>query len=395
MTSDRQQSDTTLISVGLASDSVDPQESLAFHAESPVDSLLALREAPGQHPCEIVMPAGLLESNERARFLEAARCIRADVQLRVLENESIAFENGKAPAAATADLAPVPDVRTLEDILTGGDPTECLLEAARVRTQDDTLRFSSENEPSDDTTPSAARAPVERLGHRFGWLIGDATDQATLTHEASILAPWLALVEQQRQLRLAAFTDSLTGAWSRRYLDRFLPAALARARAMRVTVTVMLFDIDDFKSYNDRYGHAAGDEILRESVRLLQSVIRPTDRVCRLGGDEFVVVFDSPEGPRSPASQPPAEIGQIARRFQQQICEHRFPKLGAEAPQTLTISAGMATFPWDGHDASSLIARADELSLQAKSQGKNAITFGPSAGAEGECDEQGAIDPWH
>jgi len=67
-------------------------------------------------------------------------------------------------------------------------------------------------------------------------------------------------------------------------------------------VTVMVFDIDDFKTYNDQYGHEAGDDILREAVRLLRSVIRPSDRVCRIGGDEFAVISYEPSGPRQEGS---------------------------------------------------------------------------------------------
>lgn len=206
---------------------------------------------------------------------------------------------------------------------------------------------------------------------------------STLAHQSRWLAGWIRLEKQQAELRRCAFTDSLTGAWNRRYFSRFLGAAIEQARLARQALTVMLFDIDGFKHYNDAYGHAAGDEILVETVRLLKSVIRPSDRVCRVGGDEFVVIFYEPSGPRDADSKPPESVYQIATRFQQQICQHRFPKLGHEALGTLTISAGLASFPWDGHDAESLLAKADQLAMESKRQGKNAITLGP--GAEAVC----------
>lgn len=220
---------------------------------------------------------------------------------------------------------------------------------------------------------------VSHNGVTFGRLMSPTVDRGVLAEHAAWLAMWLALRNQQEELRQAAFTDDLTGAWNRRYCERFLGTAVAQAAATRGSVTVLVFDIDDFKKYNDRYGHAAGDDILRETVRLLKSVIRPTDRVCRVGGDEFVVIFHEPQGPREAGSKPPASISDIAHRFQRQICEHRFPKLAEKAAGTLTISGGLATFPWDGRTTQELIERADQLAMQSKLQGKNAITFGPGA----------------
>jgi diguanylate cyclase (GGDEF)-like protein len=213
------------------------------------------------------------------------------------------------------------------------------------------------------------------------WL--NTNGRALLATHASWLSTWIRLELQQSELRKCAFTDPLTGAWNRRYFERYLAAAIDQARAVRQAVTVMVFDIDSFKHYNDAYGHGAGDEILTETVKLLKSVIRPSDRVCRVGGDEFAVIFYEPQGPREEGSKPLESIYQIACRFQHQICNHRFPKLGAEALGTLTVSGGLASFPWDGHDASSLLESADRCAMESKRQGKNAITLG--VGAETVC----------
>lgn len=213
------------------------------------------------------------------------------------------------------------------------------------------------------------------------WLNGHG--RPLLARHAQWLASWIKLESQQSELRRCAFTDTLTGAWNRRYFDRFLSAAIDQSRLARRPLTIMIFDIDSFKHYNDTYGHGAGDEILIETVRLLKSVIRPSDRVCRVGGDEFAVIFYEPEGPRDPSSKPLESIYQIACRFQKQICQHRFPKLGNEALGTLTVSGGLASFPWDGHDAASLLEQADQYAIESKRQGKNAITLGP--GAESVC----------
>lgn len=225
-------------------------------------------------------------------------------------------------------------------------------------------------------------AAVTWRGRVLGRLRGSGVSAEELHPHAAWLGVWLTLRDQQAQLREAAFTDALTGAYNRRYFDQFLAGAIEQARAARRGVTVLVFDIDDFKRFNDRFGHGAGDEILREAVRLITSVVRPSDKVCRIGGDEFAVIFHEPSGPRTPTSKPPTSAFQIAQRFQRAIEEHRFPKLGREAPGTLTISGGLAAFPWDGDSPATLLARADDLALQSKRAGKNCITFGPGAERE-------------
>lgn len=239
--------------------------------------------------------------------------------------------------------------------------------------------------PSDAATPAnldgVMSAPVQFEGTELGMLHTPegSTDRSALFDQGRWLAGWLRLADQTAQLRQAVFTDPLTGAFNRRYFDRFLAGALEMARLKRNHVTVLSFDIDNFKRYNDDYGHEAGDEVLREVVSLLNSVIRPSDRVCRIGGDEFVVVFNEPDGPRQEGSRHPTSVFELAQRFQKQIAEHRFPKLGKDAKGSLAISGGLATFPWDGMNAEDLLRKADLLALESKRAGKNAITLGQGA----------------
>jgi len=222
-------------------------------------------------------------------------------------------------------------------------------------------------------------APIRFGSSDFGQLVSAGQPTAALRPWANWLARWLALDEAQRELRDMAFRDELTTAWNRRYLASFLEEAIEEARQLRRQLTVLVFDIDDFKSYNDRFGHAAGDTILQYTVQLLGSVIREGDRVCRIGGDEFAVVFADLKAPRHPGTAHPDTVEAIARRFQEQVCAMRFPELGLDAPGTLSISGGLASFPWDGHDGSTLIRIADERALESKRRGKNCLTIGPGA----------------
>lgn len=238
---------------------------------------------------------------------------------------------------------------------------------------------------------AASCVPVIHGEQTFGYLVSEAVDNQSLSAEADRLGRWLALEARLDELKHVAMHDELTGVWNRRYFDRFLESVLRRAREQRFRVTLMLFDIDDFKHYNDEYGHAAGDDILREAARLMTSVVRRHDVVARIGGDEFAVIFWDADPPRKQRSHHPASVRKAASRFRQAICDHRFPKLADLAPDTLTVSGGLASYPWDGQTPEALTAIADDMLLRSKRQGKNVLTFGPGAirlchGERGEAD---------
>jgi len=300
---------------------------------------------------------------------------RSQTPARIPREESSASVDEARTARSDFDAA------ALEAILRGESPADVAMATIRTALGDPDAAFIT-GDPSAPVGPADGQ-PVERHGKRFGWLCASSPPSNVVAQAASWLGALLALDAQSRSLREAAFVDELTGAWNRRYFSRFLEMAITRARKQRSHLTLMIFDIDNFKSYNDNYGHPAGDTILRQTVHLLKSDIRPTDRVCRIGGDEFAVIFDDPEGSRKLGSMPPRTIAEITLRFQRQICEHHFPELAELAPGTLTISGGLATFPWDAGDVESLIHNADQLALASKRQGKNLLTFGP--GAEQVC----------
>lgn len=247
-------------------------------------------------------------------------------------------------------------------------------------------------EPEDDSEGDPrSSVPISHGGRTMGLLASSSIGDEDLGRWAEWLGHWLALDNQVRSLEELCETDELTDAGNRRAFERVLLETLDSARRERRIVTLMVFDIDNFKTYNDLYGHEAGDQVLCETVELLRATIRRGDHVFRIGGDEFVVIFSDTEGPRSEHSTPPESVEQIAHRFQAQVCDLRFPKLGVDAPGTLSISAGLATFPWDGHDCPSLLRHADHLALESKRSGKNTITFGP--GARSRCSDVDPLNP--
>jgi diguanylate cyclase (GGDEF)-like protein len=152
----------------------------------------------------------------------------------------------------------------------------------------------------------------------------------------------------ERMSRLAQ-QDGLTGIANRRTLDEAVPVEFARARRSGMPLTVVMIDLDHFKRYNDRRGHAAGDALLRAASQGWTKQLRPTDLLARYGGEEFTLVL------------PACSADQAA-----QLVERLRPVL----PDRQTFSAGIAT--WDGDETTTeLVQRADRALLQAKKGGRN------------------------
>lgn len=183
-------------------------------------------------------------------------------------------------------------------------------------------------------------------------------------------------------LEKLATTDELTGLKNRRYVCEFCRQIIEYARQRDGRVTILMFDLDDFKQYNDAFGHSTGDEILRQVAVLLNRCSRARDVVGRIGGDEFVVIFwDDPKiisaqiesERRSLQKEHPREAIFIARRLQAELKKAELPLLGPEGRGVLTISGGLASFPRDGSTVERLFAQADKALLEAKKSGKNRI----------------------
>ena len=191
-----------------------------------------------------------------------------------------------------------------------------------------------------------------------------------------------------RDLERLATEDDLTGLKNRRYIREFSRQIIERAAAQNGRVTLLVFDIDDFKHYNDVYGHCTGDEILRQAAALMRRCCRAHDVVARIGGDEFAVVFwDDPRAAtserrttnderRQTTADHPKEALLVAKRFVGELEKaglSAFGGLGPEGKGILTISGGLASFPRDGRTSDELFLLADKALLEAKRSGKNRI----------------------
>ena len=155
--------------------------------------------------------------------------------------------------------------------------------------------------------------------------------------------------------------DALTGLNNRREFDRILSLEIVRAQQTGQRLSLILVDIDHFKQINDRHGHQEGDRTLQQVARLIQlAPKRSTDAAFRTGGEEFAVVMGDTD-----------KVGAMAMSESIRTITERAQFLGANEP--VTISLGVATFPEDAHDATSLVAAADRALYQAKSRGRNRV----------------------
>jgi PleD family two-component response regulator len=188
--------------------------------------------------------------------------------------------------------------------------------------------------------------------------------------------------ERTKHLERLATEDDLTGLKNRRYIWEFARQVIERAGEEDGRVTLLVFDVDNLKHYNDLYGHLAGDSILKQAAVLIRRCCRAHDAVGRIGGDEFAVVFwDDPRresgGPRSERrsarADHPAEAIYIAKRFVRELEKAELNLLGPDGKGELAISGGLASFPRDGSTIGELFEKADRALLEAKRSGKNRI----------------------
>ncbi|WP_370233258.1 PleD family two-component system response regulator [Hyphomonas sp.] len=158
--------------------------------------------------------------------------------------------------------------------------------------------------------------------------------------------------------------DQLTGLYNRRYMNNQLEQLLQRSKMGGRPVSVMMADIDHFKSVNDTYGHDAGDEVLQEVAKRLKTNSRVMDVVCRPGGEEFMVIM--PETPGGLACA-------AAERIRLAVAASPFKIYGGAKEITITLSAGVSTVNGPSDTIADLTKRADTALYQAKSAGRNRV----------------------
>lgn len=220
--------------------------------------------------------------------------------------------------------------------------------------------------------------PITMRGRKIGVLnvadkIGDDKFDDVDLSLLEILGPQIAVAlegaewrERATQFQLMSITDPLTGLLNRRYLEERLTDELNRSERYDYAMSCLMIDIDDFKSYNDRNGHQAGDVALKMTAHALKAALRSADVACRYGGEEFCILL-----PQTSLS----EAGVIAERMRQRVAEKEYPFGKSQPRGNVTISIGISTLGKYIDTGEKVIAAADRALYTAKSQGKNRIEF--------------------
>lgn len=243
------------------------------------------------------------------------------------------------------------------------------------------LRWREEGKSEVDCTHFLGEAPEayfclplvaqgETLGMLFLTSDKDHIESVRLREEsirqlAELTAMTIAGLQLRNKLENQSVRDSLTGLFNRHFMEIALDRELARAARSRNAVAMLMLDVDHFKKFNDQYGHATGDIVLKEVAQVFGAKIRSGDMVCRYGGEEFAIIL--PDVTADAAYQ-------TAERIRAAIADLTVTS-GLALHTDLSVSIGVALFPQDADSSGDLLRRADAALYRAKHEGRNQVVL--------------------
>lgn len=189
-------------------------------------------------------------------------------------------------------------------------------------------------------------------------------DRLVLQAVASELAVAVENSQLYKLTKRLSITDELTGLFNYRYLQQRLEDEFERARRFDRSLSLLMIDADDFKLFNDRHGHIAGDLALAEVGQLLKSAVREIDVAARYGGEEFTVILPETDS---------AGAFVVAEKIRETIARHGFADADGNRKVRLTVSIGVATYPQHAEDRESLMRQADDALYHAKGLGRDRV----------------------
>lgn len=225
-----------------------------------------------------------------------------------------------------------------------------------------------------DEAQSRISIPMISYGQPLGLLILSSRERNFFAHTetqplesvADIFASAIQNANYVQRVKQLAYLDGLTGIFNRRYFEIRITEEIERARRYSTNLSIIMVDVDKFKSLNDDFGHLLGDEVLRQVSSLLSRQIRKVDVVCRYGGEEFVILL-----PQTTSEQ----AFHVADKLRRAVAEWQFPGV----PRALTISGGVSIFPGHGSTRDQLVKAADAALYAAKEAGRNRILSAETA----------------
>jgi len=221
--------------------------------------------------------------------------------------------------------------------------------------------------------------PLMAHGDTLGVLCVECADEAATRHVERHLPPLSALLQLtsmtvaainlRSKLENQSIRDSLTGLFNRHFMEITMEREIRRATRRENSMAVLMIDADNFKQFNDTFGHKAGDTVLRSIADRFLTSVRSEDIVCRYGGEEFVIIL--PDITSEKAAERAEQIRESVSRLR--VTENG-NTLGA-----VTISIGVAVFPQDGRTIEVLLQASDRSLYAAKKYGRNQVVFASEA----------------
>jgi diguanylate cyclase (GGDEF)-like protein len=209
---------------------------------------------------------------------------------------------------------------------------------------------------------AGAASPEQLVSVDYGTVsVGGQVERLVLMLLMTLLTA--TMVYRMQRLIESSGSDGLTGLPNRAWLVQRMPRILEMVREEGESLTLALLDLDDFKRINVDYGHLAGDRAIRHVAGSMREILRPKERLVRIGGQEFVVLLRCPIG----------NAWERLDRLRHLMAERPFvPERGGD-PLQITFSGGLAAYPSDGSDVSSLLRSADRRLQVAKQEGCNRV----------------------
>jgi diguanylate cyclase (GGDEF)-like protein len=352
-------------------------------------------------PLEVLRLREELERNLRASYhLQAftqqinevepteayAAILRHSTELLRSERGSLLlFDEASNELEVKAAVGPRADVMQDERVRLNESVSGAVLLDGRPRVVRDLATTEMHRAPAERKykTDSFISYPIITGGRKVGVI--NMTDKASGEpyneldlHLLETMAPQMALAldragwhQKATQFQLLSITDPLTGLLNRRYLEERLAEEFERSKRHRFPMSFLMIDIDNFKEYNDRNGHQAGDLALEITAQCLKSALRSADVASRYGGEEFSILL-----PQTSAT----EALVIAERIRSRVEKSSFPHGDSQPHGAVTVSIGISAFGPKLETPSAIIGAADHALYVAKSRGKNCVvTYVPPA----------------